>query len=89
MSLLRHVESAYRLAHRVNPQVVGVSAMLKELNAIASGLLGLEGYPTKPLWSNGASRREAGAELRPSIRAPEHRAPATDDRPHGRPALNC
>jgi hypothetical protein len=63
--------------------------MLKELNAIAGGLLGLEGYPTKPLWSNEASRREAGAEPRPSIRAPEHRAPATDDRSHGRPALTC
>lgn len=38
--------------------------MLKELNAIAQGLLGLEGYPTTPLWPGGAPRRDASDEER-------------------------
>lgn len=64
--------------------------MLKELNAIAGGLLGLEGYPTKPLWSNPAPRGDTVADPRhPSTHAPEHVACANDDPSHGRPALNC
>ncbi|WP_300614725.1 hypothetical protein [Dokdonella sp.] len=42
--------------------------MLKELNAIAQGLLGLEGYPTTPLWPGGASLRPGDEERDRSVR---------------------
>lgn len=40
--------------------------MLKELNVLAEALLGLEGYPTKPLWTDEAPRRDAQADRHPS-----------------------
>ncbi|MBA8883592.1 hypothetical protein [Dokdonella fugitiva] len=61
--------------------------MLKELNAIAGGLLGLRGYPTQPVWS-GVPRRDAPADHHPSIRVPKHGALARDGRPLGRHALH-
>ncbi|HEY6940641.1 hypothetical protein [Dokdonella sp.] len=44
--------------------------MLKELNALAEALLGLEGYPTKPLWPHDAARRGASASRQPPVAPP-------------------
>lgn len=63
--------------------------MLKELNSIAVGLLGLEGFPLKSLWSNGAQRRERDADPDPLARASVGSAAANDGRSPGHHAVNC
>lgn len=38
--------------------------MLKELNSIAAGMLGLNGYPQQPLFGTPVRQKEAGATPR-------------------------
>ncbi|HEU4663938.1 MAG TPA: hypothetical protein VFS55_07900 [Dokdonella sp.] len=62
--------------------------MLKELNALAEALLGLEGYPTKPLRPIEAPRREPDADRDPATTACARGLPA-DAAADGRSTARC
>jgi hypothetical protein len=58
MSLPASAEAAYLGVSNAISQRMGVSVMLKQLNGIAAGLLGLHGYPVEPI-SSLATRRSS------------------------------
>jgi hypothetical protein len=90
MSLLKSPPTAYLLARKPKPQPEGVSAMLKELNAIAGGLLGLQGYPVEPIsWADmfhPNAKPSADAGVKRPVAAPAAQVPGTLS---GTPALHC
>ena len=65
--------------------------MLKELNGIASGLLGLHGYPTRPFSSMQASESTPTAPLSEQKKSVRKDGPATDRKPvlNGRAHVAC
>jgi hypothetical protein len=65
ISLPEHGFGAYLPAMQWNLQIAGVKTMLKELNKIAAGLLGLHGYPNEP-WTPPAHVAESGRRSTPA-----------------------
>jgi hypothetical protein len=62
MSLPACAEAAYLGVSNAISQRMGVSVMLKQLNGIAAGLLGLHGYPVEPISSTATRESRALAD---------------------------